>query len=412
VEICRGVQALPPQDPPRPRDLLLSGYAQLIIDGYAAATPMLQRAALALTDMPVEDVSRWGWMAVGTHNALWDNDGWYAVAARNLQVVRDAGELAALPSHLTYLAMATAWTGDFAEAESLIAEIDSVTGATSSPVQPYAELRLRALQGREDEVSAAIRRFGPGEPGVRTRWAIAVLNNGLARYPQAVSAARVAVSETALNHWVFVWLLPELIEAAVRTGDVGLARAAHARLAQATQPYEGDFPLGMAARCRALLSEGDAADGLYREAIERLSRTRLRPEVARARLLYGEWLRRENRRADAREQLHAAYEMLAAIGMGAFAERARVELAAVGEHVRKRAVGTPDHLTPQERQIARLARDGSSNPEIGSRLFLSPRTVEWHLRNVFTKLSIRSRRELASALAGPDAGRDPGVSPP
>ncbi|MEU8608360.1 LuxR C-terminal-related transcriptional regulator, partial [Actinoplanes sp. NPDC048791] len=405
-EICRGVQALPSrQDPPRPRDLLLSGFAQLIIDGFAAATPTMRQAAIALTDMPVEDILRWGWMAVGTHNALWDNEGWYAVATRNVQVVRDAGEFAALPGHLTYLAMATAWTGNFADAESLIAEIDSVTAATSSPVPPYAVLRLRALQGREDEVSAAIARFGEqGTAGVRALWAVAVLNNGLGRYAPAVSAAQVAVSETAPHHWVFVWLLPELVEAAVRVGDLSLAREAHARLTQATQTLEGDFPLGMQARCQALLSDGDAADRLYRDAVERLSRTQLRPETARAHLLYGEWLRRENRRTDAREQLHAAHEMLASIGMDAFAERARGELAAVGEHVRKRAVGTPDDLTPQERQIARLARDGLSNPEVGSRLFLSPRTVEWHLRNVFTKLSIRSRRELATALAVPDTG--------
>jgi ATP/maltotriose-dependent transcriptional regulator MalT len=341
---------------------------------------------------------------VGARAALWDNEGWHAVAARNVQVVRDAGELEALPSHLNHLAMAVAWTGDLVEAESLVAEIDSVTVATGSPVPPYALLRLRALQGRKGEVSAAIKRFGDqGETGVRALWAITVLNNGLARYAQAVSAARVAVSETALNHWVFSWLLPELVEAAVHAGDIALARQAQARLARATKPYEGDFPLGMEARCRALLSDGDAADGLYREAVERLSRTRLRPEAARARLLYGEWLRRENRRTEAREQLRAAHEALTGIGMEAFADRARTELAVVGEHVRKRTVGRPDDLTPQERQIARLARDGLSNPEVGSRLFLSPRTVEWHLSNVFTKLSIRSRRELADALAAPEA---------
>jgi ATP/maltotriose-dependent transcriptional regulator MalT len=158
----------------------------------------------------------------------------------------------------------------------------------------------------------------------------------------------------------------------------------------------------MEARCRALLSDGEVADGLYREAIERLSRTRLRPEAARARLLYGEWLRRENHRTAAREQLRLAHETLSGIGMEAFAERARQELAATGENVRKRTADARDALTAQERQIARLARDGLSNPEIGARLFLSSRTVEWHLRNVFTKLGIRSRRELASALSDRD----------
>jgi DNA-binding CsgD family transcriptional regulator len=405
VEICRGVRALPsPQGALRPRDLLLDGFAKLIIEGYTAATPTLRRAVRALAAMPAEDVLRWGWMAVGARAALWDCDGWYAVAASNVQVVRDAGQLAALQAHLTHLGMATAWQGDFADAESMIAEIDSVAAVTGSRLPPYALLRLRALQGREDEVSAAIERFGgQGMSAIRARWATAVLNNGLARYAQAVSAARVAVSAAALNHWVFVWMLPELVEAAVRTGDSGLAGAAHRRLAQATQPYESDFALGIEARCRALLSDGEAADGLYREAIERLSRTPLRPETARARLLYGEWLRRENHRAAAREQLRAAHEMLSGIGMEAFAERARLELAATGEKVRKRTADARDALTAQERQIARLARDGLSNPEIGARLFLSPRTVEWHLRNVFTKLGIRSRRELANALAVPDS---------
>jgi ATP/maltotriose-dependent transcriptional regulator MalT len=217
-----------------------------------------------------------------------------------------------------------------------------------------------------------------------------------------VSAAQQAISG-ALNHWMLMWVLPDLIEAAARLGHTELARDALERLARTTQPSGTEFALGIEARCRALLSEGAAADELYREAIERFGRTRLRPEHARAHLLYGEWLRRENRRVDAREQLRTAYEMLAAMGMEAFAERARKELEASGEKVRKRTVETRDNLTAQERQIARLARDGLSNPEIGARLFLSPRTVEWHLRNVFTKLGIRSRRELSIALASADS---------
>jgi DNA-binding CsgD family transcriptional regulator len=198
-------------------------------------------------------------------------------------------------------------------------------------------------------------------------------------------------------------VLPDLVEAAGRLGDTELARDALERLAKTTQPSGTEFALGIEARCRALLSDGAAADELYREAIERLGRTRLRPELARAHLLYGEWLRRENRRVDAREQLRKAHEMLVGMGMEAFAERARQELEATGEKVRKRTVETRDDLTAQERQIARLARDGMSNPEIGARLFLSPRTVEWHLRNVYTKLNIRSRRELAKALASFDS---------
>jgi DNA-binding NarL/FixJ family response regulator len=200
-----------------------------------------------------------------------------------------------------------------------------------------------------------------------------------------------------------MWALPELVEAAVRAGDDDLARDALRRLVATTQPSGTDFALGIEARCRALVSDGTAADELYREAIERLRGTRLLPELARARLLYGEWLRREQRRVDARDQLRTAHELCVTIGMEAFAERARQELEATGEKVRKRTVETRDDLTPQEWHIARLARDGLSNPEIAARLFVSPRTVEWHLRNVFTKIGIHSRRELADALPGSDS---------
>jgi ATP/maltotriose-dependent transcriptional regulator MalT len=408
VEISRAVRALPsPPGVPRPCDLMLDGFALLITEGNAAATPTLQRAVRAVADMPVEDVLRWGWMAVGASAAVWDHEGWLASCTRQVQVLRDAGALASLPIHLTYLGMAIVWTGDFAGAASLIAEIDSVAAVTGSLFPPYTLLRLRGLQGREGEaavaIASAMEQFGgQGITATRAHWAAAVLYNGLARYAEAAQAARQATTN-ALNHWIPTWVLPELVEAAARLGDAELARDALERLAKTTQPCRTEFALGIEARCRALLSDGAAADALYREAIERLKRTRLRPEIARAHLLYGEWLRRENRRVDAREQLRTAHGMLVAIGMEAFAERARLELQATGEKVRKRTVETRDDLTAQERQIARLAHDGLSNPEIGARLFLSPRTVEWHLRNVFTKLGIRSRRELASALAGPDS---------
>jgi len=310
-----------------------------------------------------------------------------------------------LPVHITYLGMAIVWAGDFAGAASLIAEIDSISAATGSRLPPYILLRLRGMQGNEDEASAAIASAielfgGEGMTAARAHWAAAVLYNGLARYAQAAAAARRA-ADVAQHHWMYMWVLPELVEAAAYTGDYELARDAVERLARTTQPCGNEFALGMEARSRALVSDGEIADDLFREAIERLGHSPIRPELARAHLLYGEWLRRENRRADAREQLHAAHEMFAAIGMEAFGERARGELLAAGERVRKRRVETRDDLTTQEWQIARLARGGLSNPEIGARLFLSPRTVEWHLRNVFNKLDIRSRRELAGAL--PDA---------
>jgi DNA-binding CsgD family transcriptional regulator len=222
--------------------------------------------------------------------------------------------------------------------------------------------------------------------------------NGLARYDEAAVAAEQAALDTP-NLWISMWALPELVEAAARKGDTELARDALKRLVEATEPCATDWALGIEARSRALLSDGDSAESLYREAIERLSRARLRTEVSRAHLLYGEWLRREKRRVDARAELGTAHEQFTSIGMEAFAERARTELLATGENVRKRTVETFNDLTEQERHIARLARDGLSNPEIGARLFLSPRTVEWHLRKVFGKLGVRSRHELVNALA-------------
>jgi ATP/maltotriose-dependent transcriptional regulator MalT len=224
------------------------------------------------------------------------------------------------------------------------------------------------------------------------------LNNGLGHYADALSAAQDASQQTP-PLYMSMWALPELVEAAVRCGAGQLAAQALERLTETTRPGGTDFGLGIEARSRALVSDGAAADGLYREAISRLGRTQLRPELARAHLLYGEWLRRAGRRTDAREQLRAAYEMLTVMGVAGFAERARRELLATGENVRKRSVETTGALTAQESQIARLARDGLSNPEISTQLFLSPRTIEWHLRKVFAKLGISSRRQLRGALS-------------
>ncbi len=403
-EICRAIRALPPRPgAPRPLDLLLDGLALLSTGGHAAAIPTLQRAAIANTDLSAEDVLRWG--SVSASAAVWDYEGMYAISARQVQLIRDVGALAQLPVCLTSLGVAAAWIGDLASTASLIAEADSVAAATGSRAAPYALLRLRALQGREAEATAAIatavEQAGAAGQGIAVawaHWAAAVLYNGLARYEAAASAARQAPSNTC-EPWISMWVLPELVEATVRGGNTGLACDAVARLEETTQPCGNDPALGIEARCRALVSDGAVADELYREAIDRLTRTRLRPELARAHLLYGEWLRREARRVDARGQLRTAYDMLVAIGMEAFAERARRELIATGERVRKRSVETRGQLTPQEEQIARLARDGRTNAEIGARLFLSARTIEWHLRKVFTKLGIGSRRELHAALA-------------
>ncbi|MGH3100993.1 MAG: LuxR C-terminal-related transcriptional regulator, partial [Thermoleophilia bacterium] len=390
--------------PPRPLDLLLDGLALLTLDGRAAGTPRLQQAAKALLEISVEDALRWGWMATAASDAVWDHEGMLATAARVLQLVRDAGALAQLPIHLSAVALARAWTGDLAAAASLVAEIDNVVAATGSRLGPGAALRLRSLQGREAETSALMASTiehaaaGGHTIALYAHWAAAVLYNGLARYQEAAESARQATS-SPFEVFASVRALPELVEAAARVGDTELAREALQRLAETSQPCGTNTALGIEARSRALLSDGAAADDLYREAIERLSRTRLRPELARAHLLYGEWLRREGRRSDARELLRTAHHMFAAIGMEAFAERTRRELVATGETVRKRSAETRDELTPQEEQIVRLARDGLSNPEIGAQLFLSSRTVEWHLRKVYMKLGISSRRELWAASA-------------
>jgi DNA-binding CsgD family transcriptional regulator len=352
-------------------------------------------------------------MAPGAFIAIWDLDGLHRSSVRQLQIIRDAGALSEVPNHLHNLGVSFVTTGDFASANSLMGEAESVAAASGTAVPPYTALRLRALQGREAETQPLIEttleigtvaghEFAAGQAD----WAAAVLCNGLGRYDEAAAAAQRA---SVLPHdpYVPALVLPELIEAAVREGDLECACDALRKLAATTQPFDNDMARGIEARSRALLSAGADAERLYREAIERLGRTLVRPELARSHLLFGEWLRRENRRLDARAELRTAHELLVEIGMEAFAERARRELQATGKHVRARAPEARDELTAQERQIAEMARDGLSNPDIGARLFLSPRTVEWHLRHVFGKLGIRSRRELATALHSADAGLVP-----
>jgi DNA-binding CsgD family transcriptional regulator len=409
LEVSRAARALPLPDPPRPIDLLLDGLAQLITDGRAAAVPTLRRAARAFSSahLSLDEGLRQGWMAQAAATAMWDDEGWRATLHRQARLARGAGALERLPIDLSALAMATAWSGDLPAAESLIVEVEAVSEATGSRIAPYAAMLLAALRGKEAEaaalIDATVQEASAGGQGVavtHAHWAGAILYNGLGRYDQALTVAEAASRDTP-GLYVSMWALPELVEAASRTGKAELADDALARLAETTRPGETDFGLGVEARSRALLAKGRSAEGHYREAIERLGRTRLRPELARAHLLYGEWLRRENRRTDARGKLRTAHRMLSALGAEAFAERARRELLATGETVRKRTVETVDGLTTQEAYIARLAGDGHTNPEIAAQLFISARTVEWHLRKVYTKLGIGSRRELRAALSGP-----------
>jgi len=406
VEVSLAAASAPPASRPlRPSDLLLGGLTTFITEGHAAAAGLLREATAAFADeaSPAQENFRWGWMTTIPPNILWDEDSWHVISARHLEEARAAGALARLPIDLTDWGIFVAWCGDFAAAEVAIAEADAISEATRTHIAPYAQLLLAALRGQTDAmalIDATIRDAGNDGQGLSIQWAEwarAMLLNGLARYDDALAAAQRAAGETPETH-VTPWALVELIEAAVHTANPDLAAAALERVTAATAPSGTDWGRGMQARCRALLSDGESAERLHREAIERLARTRRRPELGRAHLLYGEWLRRENRRVDARAQLRAAHDRFTTMGMEGFAERARRELEATGEKVRKRSAETRDDLTAQERQIARLARDGLSNPEIAARLFLSPRTVEWHLRNVFTKLDIRSRGQLARAM--------------
>ncbi len=298
----------------------------------------------------------------------------------------------------------TTWGGDFAAAASVAAEAHALSEATGTRIAPYGAVLLAALRGKQAEavplIEATIAEAAAGGQGIGVsyaRWAAAILYNGLGRHEQELAAAQQASEDTSAVY-VAMWSLPELIEAAARSGNTPVAAGALNRLAETTQAGATDFGWGMEARSRALLSQGQVAEDLFREAIRRLGRTRLRPELARAHLLYGEWLRRQNRRADASAQLYSAHQMLTEMGLEAFAERARLELLASGETVRKRTVETAGKLTAQEAYIARLARDGRTNQQISAQLFLSARTVEWHLSKIFTKLGISSRRELPGAV--------------
>jgi DNA-binding CsgD family transcriptional regulator len=335
-----------------------------------------------------------------TVHELWDDDAFHALATRAVRMARETGALTMLPVLLPYLAGVHLFGGQFPAASALTQEADVITAATGNAGLLYAWLVLGAWRGIEAEtvdlIQASLENAtarGEGRVLALVGYATAVLYNGLGRYEAAVEGAEHGSED---DHQGYVgWSLAELVEAATRCGKQDVAAAALVRLEERTHAAGTDWALGVLARSRALMSEGDVADRLYREAIERLERTRIRVELARAHLIYGEWLRRENRRVDAREQLRVAHDTFSRIGAEAFAERARRELVATGETARKRKDDTRGVLTPQEAQIARLAQEGLSNPEIGAQLFISPRTVQYHLRKVFLKLEITSRNQLA-----------------
>jgi DNA-binding CsgD family transcriptional regulator len=405
--VSEAALAGPPLPPaPRPSDLLLQGMAVQITRGYAAGAPLLKSALTGFQREPAlpPEEGRWLSLALWAAADLWDDDTFLRLTTRELNRAREAGALTAIPLALSMLSYIHATSGDLATAESQLDEIRSASEAIGAPAQPYVALWVAAMRGREAETldligttshEAAAR--GEGYVTFVTEHVTAVLYNGLGRYSEVVAALRRQTVDPSYRDGS-PRPMAELVEAAVRSGERQLAGLALELLAETTSAAGTDWALGIEARSRALLSDGEVAEARYRDAIERLARTRIRVQLARAHLVYGEWLRRERRRREAREQLRTALAMFTSMGTEGFADRTQRELSATGERARKRSVETREDLTPQEMQIARMAGDGLSNAEIGARLFVSQSTVAYHLRNVFSKLNIASRHQLAEVV--------------
>ena len=392
--------------PPRAADLLLDGWATLLTQGYPAGAPTLKLALSVFRSesLSTEEELRWLQLACRAAVDLWDDEAWEALSIRHVTLARDAGLLSALPIALNTRVGVHLNAGELESAASVVDEVEMIIEATGSQIVPYGAVGLAAWRGHEApaaelfEVSMKeVLRRGEGVGLTAIAWARAQLYNSLGRYAEALTAAEQA-SEHPEELLFSTWGSVELIEAAARSGKRQRATDALERLTESTHACGTDWALGVEARSQALLSDGEVADRLYREAIDRLGRTRVRWALARAHLLYGEWLRRETRRTDARQQLRIAHQMFTTMGAEGFAERARRELLATGETARKRLAENAGQLTIQEAQVAALAREGLSNLEIGARLFISPRTVEYHLGHVFTKLGINSRMQLHRAL--------------
>ena len=406
LEVSRAARTLPVAAEPRTVDLALDGLSLIMTDGPVAAAPALRRAvdAFMQAEITAEEALRWGWLAQAAASALWDDDAWRVLLLRQVRFAREAGALNELPVMLGALGTAVARSGDFAAASALAVEADAVSEVTGSPAAPFTAMMLASLRGRPDEahplieatIDAAEER-GQGIAVAYARWAAAILHNGLGEYPQAVDAALRASEDTYTLH-IAMWALPELVEAASRSGNMRLAVRSAERLVEYTRACGTEFGLGVQARCRALVSEKQAAESLYREAVDRLSRTQLRTDLARAHLVYGQWLRRQKRRIDARTHLRTAHDMLSTMGATAFAELAGRELAATGETPRRPQAKAAAQLTAQQAHIAQLAIDGKSNAEIAAQLYVSPRTVEWHMSKILAKLGISSRRKLDIGL--------------
>ena len=405
LDIAQAARTAPaPGREPRGPDVLLDALTALLCGSYEAAVPMLRRAVEAFsTDEFATEQMRWIWLATIASVQLWDDATWEALSERHIMVARRTGALGDLPLALTQRIYLHLLAGELDAAASLVEEIQRATDTTGSDLAPYGGVGLAALRGRETETTYLIERTraevisrGEGIGLSVLDWAAAILYNGLGRYEEARDAA-LGVAAHDLNP--SMWIMAEVIEAAVRAGTPEVAADARGRLGTIARASGTDWVVGIASRSEALLAAGPAAEDLYVEAIDRLGRTRIAVDLARAHLLYGEWLRRERRRLDARVQLRFAYERFSDFGLDAFAERARIELLATGEHARKRTFDTSHQLTPQEAQISRLAAKGNTNREIAAQLFISPSTVEYHLRKAFRKLDVRSRAQLASRIS-------------
>ena len=407
AQVARAALAAPPSSAPRPVDLLLDGLATLIAHGPAAGTPPLRQAmaAFARRDLEPAEALRWRWLAGRAAGFIWEYEGWDKLTAHHIRAAREAGLLAELPLALTTRVGVLLLAGETKAAAALVEEADMLARATGDGIAPrYGALVLAAHRGREDELTRLARTAtadflarGEGLGIAATNWSTALLNNGLGRYDDAFTAAAEATRIYG-EIWFATFASVELIEAACRSGRPERGAEAFESLSASTSASGTPWALGVEARSKALLAQGDAAEPLYREAIQWLQPTRLRLDLARAHLLYGEWLRREARRIDARNELRTAHELFTDFGMKAFAERSRIELEATGEHARKRSPDTLDQLTAQESQISRLAAEGNTNREIAAQLFISPSTVEYHLRKAFRKLDVTSRTQLAKTL--------------
>jgi DNA-binding CsgD family transcriptional regulator len=410
--VAKAARAVPrPDGSSRVSDLLLEGLALLVTDGYKSSVDVLKKATRVFRGdvLSTEERLRWSWMAGAVAGFIWDHDSWDALTVRQERLARDLGALSILPITLSHRVSVCLFAGEISQASLLVEQLTTVTDALANKSSPNAALFLAAFRGEDDEAHQLIQTMSTQDSqsksaGMALLWARAILCNGRGKYEEAFSAATAALSDPS-DLWYQGWASVELIEAASRTSRTSDAASCMELLAEITSACGTEWALAVQARCRALLSDDTNSESFYNEALERLQPTRMRVDLARTHLVYGEWLRRRHRKRDARAQLRSAHDLFAEFEMKGFANRAEAELLATGETVRKRTVETIFDLTSQERRVSELAAGGASNPDIAEQLFISPATVEYHLSKVYRKLGIRSRTQLANILHNSAAGQ-------